>query len=426
MVTRGLAAFLLRFFAYLCLSLALALALGPYSDRKKIIEDSPRVLVSAVALTDAGLKLACPDRIYNLPEGAPTNDQAVAKAILDLGRELKTSNHTYLETSEAIRFIKQLTGSQKAEACFRSQGQTFKVVVSQFTGYSDFFLVGVTPDQVQDWPMISPEQLKGMPGLSRYLAGLAHKGADPGPEPVYDQAETDIGVGEWQALMRDAGLSGPPAPVRAGDFLLYGTVENRRVQRIVALPGLRVGRLVSALLLLLSGLWFGWGLYRRRPGFFAGPAWTSLTGDLLLILVGTAGAYSVVELVQGQWWAVEPWLPRTTVFRLVILSYLPYLALCAWLKIPAVSCGLEVTDRGLVKYGPGRARTMVWNEIKGLGRLRESGRPGRGGLVIKLKRGGDFAPWPLRAAEREAMLSALRQNAPPRLQKDVRALSTGG
>jgi hypothetical protein len=409
----------MRFFSYLCLSLALALALGPYSDQRKFLENSPRVLVSALALTEEGLASACSGVVYDLSEESLAGNEAMAQAVGGLGRDLKKSNYAFLETAAAARFIQEITGSPQPEVCFRSQGRTFKVIVSGFSGYSDFFLVGINPDQIQDLPVVAPERLKDLPGVSGYLAGLTRH---TGVEPVFDQAETEIEAGEWRNLTSGLNLAGAETAVRVGDFVLYGVVEDHRVERIVVLRGLRAGRLVLAILLLPAGVWLWRGLYRRRPGFSSGAAWTALTGDALLILVGTAGAYSLVEVVQGYWFAAEPWLPKSLVIRYLTWGYLPYLALCAWLKVKAVSWGLEVTGMGLVKHGPGRARIMVWDEIESLGRRRESGRVGPDLLVIGLKPGEDAIPLPSRAGDRMALVSVLKELAPPRLQEGLRGL----
>ena len=413
-----MAAFFMRILAYLCLTLALALALGPYSDRMEFLEDSPRVLISAVALTEKGIESTCPDQVYDLTRKSLAAEPVVEKAVRDIGREPTQSNYVFVETAGAEKFIQGLTGEKRPEACFRFQGQTFKLITSQFTGYSDFFLVGISPDQIRELPVVPPELLKGLPGVSAYLKGL---GGPKGGEPVYDQAETDITPKEWRALRDGLNLAGTQTAVRAGDFVLFGVVEDRRVRRTVELKGLRAGRMALAALLLVPGLWFWRGVYRRRPGFSAGTPWTSLTGDALLILVGTAGAYGLVEAVQWHWFAVQPWLRKSTIYQYVTFGYLPYLAVCAWLKIKSASWGLEVTGTGLVKHGPGGARTMVWDEIKGLGW--KSGSAGVDHLVIRLKSGEDSLPVSHRAGDREALVSDLTRLAPSRLQEEVRGLS---
>ncbi len=98
---------------YLCLSLFLVFALGPFTGQRMVHQTEPVVFLSAVALTQPAQKPVCVDQAIQLNQEALRPFPEIKEAVEKLGRSPIGKNEVRLSRGNLGPFIKQFTGKEQ-------------------------------------------------------------------------------------------------------------------------------------------------------------------------------------------------------------------------------------------------------------------------------------------------------------------------
>ncbi len=439
-----------RIIVYLCISLALALAVplakGP--DKKYQQQTKTVVFLSALALTPRPLSRACSQGPFPLADGVlQTKYPAVRRAIGTILTRGPERGSVSIPGPQAAALVRELAGKKVDDLCFAASKRIYKIKLHPWGGGGRIWAVGLPPGPDPQLPRITSRQLARYPELARYLYGLdpsawAGRGL-PGsslrhaskpivfPSRFYLPRASTLPARQWRDLLARLDLDPKWPAFRWRDFVIAG-YEGSSIQRAtLPVPGLFEFKLTAAVLLLLIGLWLARGIYRQGPGIAINPVWAVVFGDTIFILALGFGALGVVDYLQVSWLHTIPRLDES--LRVVAsLMYLPALVFMAWFTGNMVGQSLEVKQEGLVHHGPGGPVEMTWDDIRGFELKDSSLLVSRGEvmlprrlqtlLIIKTRREEVLLFEPGRNSTKSKITSSLAQQAPPRLQADIARL----
>ncbi len=440
-----------RILVYLCLSLALALAVplvrGP--DKRHEQQTKTVVFLSALALTPRTLAPACSQGPYPLSdEMLQEKYPAVRRAIDTILTRGPEKGAVSISGSQPAALARALAGRKVRVLCFTHLQRIYRLKLHSWGGGARLWVVGLPPGAAPQLPRLDEKQLARYPELARYLQSLVSsriralslqqarqlnpwRGLSK-PNSFYRPVASTLPVRQWRDLLARVDL-GPKWPAfRWGDFIIAGYEGSRIHRATLPVPGLFEFKMSAAVLLILIGLWLARDIYRRGPGISINPLWAGLFGDTVFILFLGFGALGVVDYLQVRWLHTIPRLDEA--HRMVFsLMYLPCLIFMAWFVSNMVGQSLEVKQRGLVRHGPDESQEMAWEDIRGF-ELKESNLlVARGDvvlprrlqtlLVIKTSQAEVILFEPGRRSIKRKIVRALAEQAPPRLQADIDKLA---
>jgi len=440
-----------RIITYICLSLALALAvplvMGP--DQRHEQQTKTVVFLCALALTPRALAPACaggphPLSDHELKKKYPMVRKAMG-AILNRGPEWGAASIAGVQPAALVR---ALAGPKAKQVCLTRLGRVYRLQLNAWGGGARIWAVGTAPGATPQAPRITREQLARYPELARYLQSLAPLPAEDrlqrmrrqaarlasreqglsSPSRFYRPTAVSLPVRQWRALLAQLDLDAKWPAFRWRDFLIAGR-EGAGARLVAApIPGLFHVKTAAAALLLLIGVWLARGVYRRGPGIAINPVWAGVFADLVFILALGFAALGLVDYFQVNWLGAMP-LMDEALRAATSLMYLPCLLLMAWFAGNLAGQSLEITPAGLVRRGPGGEEKMSWDDILGF-ELKDSNLlTARGDmvlprrlqtlLVIKTKQGEAAVFEPGRRSTKKKIIAALGETAPKRLRADI-------
>lgn len=424
--------YLRRLLVYLCLGLAVALAV-PHRDSIREFKTGPRVFASATALTRPDIRRVCPGQLTTLTEVELKAWPEVARAAAKLIDLKSVKGRLVLTTDQGRRLITHLAGKNKGRVCFRSGDGYYRLEMILLARKSLLYLVGLAPKAARDLPRLGAADVTDYPGLAAYVQGLHQPGlglrGDSSRWWFYRTEETDIDPAQWSAALARLKLDPNHAVFQSGGFIITGWLEETTYRQVTELAWLTWLRYGLALVGLIAGLWLARGIYPRLPGLAINPRWTGVTADIMFGLASAAMAYAVVEYALIDGLGTQPGWVDEAVRVVGSWMYLPATAFMSFFAANMTGQSIEITDEGIIKYGPGGREEAAWDEITGLTAKDSYVMVGRMGLpmprklqtklVVKLE--GDelvFYEPGLRSIKAE-ILDRLRNRVPERLQADL-------
>ena len=276
-----------RLLGYICLSLFLAFAAGPYTAQKIVSKTEPVVYLSAVGLGSSAQKPACLETVINISEKDLAPFPKIKEAVSTLSRSPIETNQVSLYGGNLEAFIKRSLGQSQKEICFEYGGRTFKLTWLIIRDMGTLYLVGLNePPSV---PSLVKSSLSKYPEMAAYIKNLertAQSARDIKPkeetmpagspsgesmktiddamkrfEQIRRQAErqlraspaanrdafyrserTQLNRDEWASLNMALGTDPERAVFRTGDYLIMGVSETFPENVLINIEWFRIGR----------------------------------------------------------------------------------------------------------------------------------------------------------------------------------------
>ncbi len=467
-----------RLLGYICLSLFLAFAAGPYTAQKIVSKTEPVVYLSAVALSGSAQRPACLEDVTHVSEKDLTSFPTIQKAVSSLSRSPIETNQVSLYGGNLEAFIKRSLGRSQREICFEYGGRTFKLTWLIIRDMGTLYLVGLNePPSV---PSLAESNLSKYPEMAAYIKNLEKtaqsvKDVEPKEEPAparspsgesmktiddamkqfermqrqiekqrmvpsavnggafFERERTTLDWNEWVSLNRALGTRQEEAVFSIGDYLILGASEALPERVPMNIEWFGFGRYLFATVFLCFGLFFMRGIYRRRPGINLNPGWSAVIGDGIFILFIGFGAYCLIEYGMSKCFAMTSFMDDEVVRGLCSIAYLPMTAFCALFAANQFSQSVEVASEGLTLHYPGGSKVLIWEDIQGFDLKETYTVVGRGGAMLPRKfqtkliihtTGGIMSLFePGFKETKQELISTIKGKAPERLRPDLEKVS---
>ncbi len=433
-------AYVRRWIGYLTLSLALALAIGPFSGQMNVEETGPRLYLTSVAITKSNgqqpdLTSWCDKKPFNILEqdliGFPALNQALAK----LTNSPFEDGGIYVKEDGIKEFTRNVTGGIPRSFCLARQGWIYLVERSFMARRATVYLIGL--------PLSATASLPQAPsgGLRQALQNYQHSRSVAAPEPEnlpreaddngLEPIQTDIPPLDWLAAVKVE--DDRPAALVADDRVYLGRVMDIPHTLKTPIPAFAPVRYGLAFIFLVLGLWVMRGSIRKNPGFRVSPGWAARFGDAMFILLGAVGAFGALEYGLIEWVGAVPGLAddlESEGLRVVSAAmWVPVTLVCAMFTANLATQSLEVTQKGITGYGPGKPNFAAWGDIMGLDLSSDYVAVGRVGLLIPRKlqtrlvietKGDSLTLFePANKLTKHGILNAIKEHGPSRLAPDL-------
>ena len=250
--------------------------------------------------------------------------------------------------------------------------------------------------------------------------------------------EKVLGQGLQKTTAQETALMQQTRKIMADQVELMRNFENERTQDekslkpIIGDPLKSRGRDVKYILaafFLLSGLFLMRRVYAIQPGIPVNPRWAAITGDTIFILFLSIAAYCVIAYGLNKYRGITPYLYDPVAMGMVTAAYIPLIIFCAYFSSNLSTQSIEIGDEGIKVYYPANFLYSSWEDIQGFD-LKETytvaggdefraPRKSQTKLVIHAKRGDMELFEPGLKKTKSALISALADNAPQRLQGEI-------
>jgi len=442
-----------RLLSYLCLGLALALAVPPlfHTDARREHLTGSAVFSRGMALSGQKLESVCgTGEIPRLGDQALAAYPDVAKALGELRVPgSRTGGVVFLKSEGPARLAAELGRADRKELCFRRGAESFLMRVAKAGSIWSSYLaqVGADPDvrlgapdldslNFTRWELLPAWLCRRMPACRRAPGDAEshrslHRYQDL-REPFYRERPSSAPLDAWRPFLDRIRAKDGQTRFVAGDYLVSLAVREHSRWVTTELPGLAWGRMIVGAALLVVGLLLLRQGYGKRPGIAINPVGAIVFGDAAFVLamgVLTAGPlYYVLENWLG---LVRPFSEMNQALQFTLsIMYPPCLFIFAGMASNMGGQSLEAGEKGVTMHGPLGSRFMPWQEIAGLD-LREThvmtGRVGvlvprrlQTKLVFRLSDEGSVEMFePGTNSRKGRILTALGRYAPARLADDL-------
>ena len=472
-----------RFQGFLCLSMGLALAFGPYPGIRSTQQTVNAVYVSAVGLTDHAFRPACPKKPVLIDAQDLEKFPKIKKALESPALSILERTEMSLYGGKISQFTQQLTGQEQTNFCFEYNARTYALERTLIHELGMIHLVGVkkVPEAMAT---IARQDLNLVPTLKSYLDSLVLAANDAAtldentgsdfPEArreaasdsssrdsvkimkqaqeqfdkigrraraqmnqlkahkwisLFEEKRRDFSPHEWTLLCQKIGCS-----VDRFCFICEGYVISGRqgtVTERVEIPvkGFNIVRYILAAIFLFLGFFTMRHVYGTRPGTRLNPIWSAVLGDCVIILFIGFGAYCLVDYLLVRFFEMKSFAPDPIVRGLCAIAYLPVTGFFSLFSANLGDQSLEIETDGVRIHYPGSERFLPWETITGLN-LRETrvmvsrvgilmSRKLQTKLVIMTDENEDSLVEPGLHKTKARIIQQLKTNAPKRLQPDV-------
>lgn len=435
-----------RLVGYLCFSLCLAFAIGPYTDQRKVQKTGPVIFLSGMALTQSSQNPACLNTVYSLDQKSLNQFASISKTVEKLSQWPIKTNQVHLYGGNLGAFIKQVSGQEQRAVCFEYRGRVFRLVWLIIRDMGSLYLVGLKnlPSNV---PALEKRRLSAFPKLATHVEKLEKvieeakrllKQTEPrmqgqrassraiGWTLFYKTERTEIGWDEWLALKRELRTGPDNVLFRLDDYLFLSRFEEITEKVLVEITWFKAWRYVFATVFLTLGFLAMRGIYKRRPGINLNPGWAAVVGDGIFISLISFGAYCVIEYGLSEYVKMVPYLDEPAAIAVGAIGYLPVTAFCALFAANQFSLSVEVEEEGIRVYYPGGVDFLIWDNIRDFDLKATYAVVGRVGLLIPRKvqtklviettSGQTTLPEPGLRKTKNELIRTLGSNAPERLR----------
>jgi hypothetical protein len=412
-----------RLAAYLLLGLALALALPPWysTDAKYEYLTRPGVFLSALALGDPALGLACGTRIHELDSDALDAYPVLSRVLAGLEGVERAGQKVHFRSAGPKSLANQL-GREKAQSlCFRLNGETYllkpqkpKDILS-----SSLVKVGILKQAAYSSPELDKFELEKHPYLKSYLEELqsrltrhqewnrelvqlkkelnAKRDSKIGGDlanaikefdrisltqrirsrqwdvrreslehtPFFLELLSPTPYEEWKRLLDKLGGESGKFSLLTPNFLVLISVREYSDWVVTPLLSLSIARTVIGALLLIFGLIKLCKTYIRHPGIHINPSWAPVFGDTVFVICMGVLSLGLLDYIWENWLGLMSLMEEAFQVTFAIM-YLPCLIIFTRQTANMASQSLEVSAEGVTWYGPASSRTMAWENITGL------------------------------------------------------------
>lgn len=429
-----------RFAVFLCLSMGLALALGPYTGKRFVEQTVNAVFMSAAGLTPDTCRAACLEKPIEINEkdlrAFPEIQKALASPALS---ELK-SNQVSIYGGNLNGFAKKFKKEDNTSLCFVLKGKTYAIMRTLLHDMGWIILVGLdsAPHTITKTTL---SDLRPFPDLRSYLESLrnALKSAEMLQQEIsekdqsplekkkravsadrkiektiediearfreidrkakrqlgllkaqrwitlYKEKRRDIPDDQWKELSRRVGGYHVRLSFVCDDFLILARRES--VTESVSVDPLWFGPIKYTLAagFLLSGFILMRRLYRSRPGIRVNPIWSAALGDSIIILFLGIGAFCVVDYILVRFIEMRSIVPEPVFRGMCAVGYLPVTLFFAFFASHLGDQSLEIELEGLKIHYPGSTLFLAWETITGFDLRQTHVVVGRGGFLMPRK-----------------------------------------
>jgi len=431
-------AYVRRWIGYLTLSLALALAIGPFSGQMNVEETGPRLYLTSAAITKPNgqqpdLASWCDKKPFNILEQDLIGFPALEQALVKLTKPPFEDGHIYVKEDRIKEFTRNVTGGIPRSFCIARQGWVYLVERSFLAKRANVYLIGLPLSATAYLPQAPPG------GLKQALQDFQHSQSVATPKPEESPREADnlgpvrtnIPPLDWLAAVKVE--DDQPAALVVDDRVYLGWVMDIPEALKTPLPAFTPVRYGLAFVFLLLGLWVMRGSIRKNPGFRVSPGWAARFGDGMFILLGAVGAFGALEYGLIEWAGAVPGLAddlESEAVRMVSAAmWVPVTLVCAMFTANLATQSLEVTQKGITGYGPGKPNFAAWGDITGLDISSDYVAVGRVGLLIPRKlqtrliietKGDSLTLFePANKLTKHGILNAIKEHGPSRLAPDL-------
>lgn len=429
-----------RLVFFLCLSMGLAFAAGPYPGTRLVSENNEAFFLSSIGLSESTLKPACMEKAVEIQSERFDEFPDLRKKMVSPPLSTLEGNETCLFGTEAEAFAERFNGRDGSPWCFTCDGRTYAVDRLLHYGIGQFMLVGLSTEP-ENIPVLPSSGLDAFPALQGYLDRLIHaadearnlpRGTKPKPretEPpkpagspsqdmdrafeamqkriseiggetgrlaplletrrrlaLYAENPVDMAPAEWTALRDRLGQEGNTLRFRCGDYLLFVRSETTEEKVPKSVTWFKPLRYILAALFIGLGLLTARGLYGRHPGISLNPTWSIVAADAIVILFLGAGAFYLIDLGLARFPGMMSFVDDPAVVR--VLCAVAYLPVAFFMAVYVTNLGgqsLEIESGGLRLHYPARMDFLPWDTITGYD-LRQTYVPlVRGGIFMSRK-----------------------------------------
>ncbi len=476
-----------RFFGFFCLSMMLALAAGFFPGNKRVLKNANAVFLSALGLNETAVSPLCLDGPVDLHPGNLEAFPLMAKAISSPVFSKMERTRITLLGPNLDAFIGQFERENKTRLCFRFEGRTYALIRTLRHDLGSLYLVGLNHPP-SNMGILSQKDLQHFPSLAHYVTSLLNvsekaenlnreiKTPSKPPKPekgpdfasgdmdkailqaqamfqeierrgrrtvtliesrnwldLYSNHRVNMQESQWIALCSTLETATNRLRFKVGSYLIVAHRELIEEDALVPLPYFDTARYSLAALLLVLGIVALRNVYLKGPGIRLNPIWSAVTGDTLIILFLSFGAFCLLDTALIHIFHAIPAFPDDIVRGMCSVAYLPVVFFFAVFAANLGEQSVTIAERGLLLHYPGKNLFLDWEAIKGI-RLKETSvLVGRSGfllprklqtkLIIETEDGdkGLFEPGLRRTKGR--IISELRAKAPERLQRDLGQIS---
>ena len=193
-----------------------------------------------------------------------------------------------------------------------------------------------------------------------------------------------------------------------------------------------VAKYIPAAVFLFSGFFLMRRVYTLQPGITVNPRWAAITGDTIFILFLSIAAYCMIAYGLKRYTGMTPYLYDPIAMGMTTAAYIPIIIFCAFFASNLSTQSIEIGDEGIKVYYPANFLYSSWKDIQGFD-LKETYTVAGGNefraprklqtkLVIHTNRGDMELFEPGLKKTKSALISALGDNAPQRLQGEIEKL----
>lgn len=419
-----------RLTGYFLCSLGLALLAWPFSGLTKHKLESLDVNLFPAMVEASPHPGRCPGQPIN---PAPAFWQAFPEAAQTLARlaaKAGPQGQVLLSGSWTIDFAERLPGQDKKAHCLAFKGAVFKVERSLVRRKLLLSVLSLPRSAVAGLPSLPVDALPQHPALAARLvvAGAAHNLRGLPEREAGDNARLAL-ARDWERIAARLGLSPAKALLLAGGQVVWVTAYPARLALASRPAWFGPARLGLGGALLLAGLWFMRGLYRRLPGINLAPVWAAVFGDAIFTLALAFPAVCVLEYLLQESLGLAPVFHEPAVAAVCGLGYLPAALFFALFASGQYNQSVEILEHGLLLHRPGGGPFLAWEDIRAI-ETKESrvvvtrlGIPTTRRLQTKLcfrtANGRECLPEAGLKSTKRNIIAALRRHAPGRLVVDV-------
>jgi len=413
-----------RFVGFLCLSMFLALAVGPYSGERLEERTMEAVFLSAVGLTESTTKPACLQRAIEIDIEKIEKFPDIKKAVIQLQGKNLEKNQVHLYSEDLRAFMAYFNNQEENHLCFRYNGRIYKLVWTIISKFGWLYLIGLER-MPADIPVLSKSRLEAFPALKAYIQALDHAaaearkihqdmktGADESDVPkqpdlispgfssndmeqaleqakkryekinrntqnrlkgiesqkwlsLYEEKRRDMGPAEWTVLIKAVGNASGRVRFTCGGYLIMGRSEAITESILIDLLWFKPFRYIFAGVLLLLGVFGMRSVYGRRPGIRLNPIGAIVVGDGIIILFLGFGAFCLIDHGLVRFLQMTSILDEPVIRVMCAIAYLPVTLFFAIFSANLGSQSIVINNAGIRIHYPGRVHFFPWNAVSG-------------------------------------------------------------
>ncbi len=414
-----------RFLGFLCISMGLALSLGPYPGTRSALQTVDAVYLSAVGLTNHAFRPVCLEKPILIEshdlEAFPKIREALETPALSTFERTQVGIHG----GKLSQFTQRLTGQERINFCFEYNGKIFFLERTLIHDLGMIHLVGLEkkPRGTVD---VTRRDLDLAPTLKLYLDALvlaANESAtleentrsdatkskrESTPDfssqdmakamkqvqakfdkigrqarsqmnrfkarkwiTLFEEKRRDFSPREWALLCKKIGCSGDHFRFICEDYVISGRQETVTERVVTPLKGFNIIRYILAAVFLFFGLFTIRRVYGHRAGIRLNPVWSAVLGDCIIVLFMGFGAYCLVDYILVRLFEMESLAPDPIVRGMCAIAYLPVTGFFSLFSANLGDQGLEIEKDGVRIHYPASERFLPWEAIKGFD-LRET------------------------------------------------------